>query len=892
MSLASSRRSSRSSSGRKSREFGSAEIFSRQSSNSANESSGSEFGLFRGRSGSDSAEASGGGSRQSTYLPVLHADLLKFKSSKENVADNQLQPADQHVGMIQSMLNSAMPLQLAQSRAGSSTGMVSVNSFPTSASPVVRPVRTPTGNLLFPTISTARPPIVIGETAHVNRIQRGNHTYVAAENALAEGTKRLWKSDRDVWLLKDWELALSRVNGQQQKGRGRRRDGTRSADLLSRGEPVGLTTHTSARRKSLNVSPAYPDEGHSGASHHTTMAPGSPGMSPQRASILSRPPSALPRLSLTSRPPSGALRPSVGLRPPSGQSRLSTASRPSTAARPSSGRTSVVSPLRTITPSNLLRDENNEDAEDVVSRPYSAPQGVPSFSTVHGAHMSMVGNSVPIELGAAQPGSPRVMFRSTLVVTRGGGSPAPRLSTAPPATPNTWHEGSQPNVKRHDGAQPEIARQPSAQTVVNHGPGSLANALTDTTVPSDSFAFKTDHDMQFDLQEAANFMRVLQKESRVRFVSLENDPHHIATEGAPSNNASREGSRRSRRKESETVQVTLLEPDVPQIIPPPAPSKPPTVVAYPTASSVPKLPHTLLDSDDENDESEIALQGEILPVNDGKPLEEPEQLEIQQHEPQIEMIPVWEPVEISLPSGPDPVDEIIDERAPNTPPPEFPPGFFYDPSPDHTSPSSLVPDTSRPDTAGTFQLQRSADLTPEPELAELVAPVAPISKVKVRKVKVHKVEVPLGPLPIKNNWNLRERDFARAHGGIAVGALSNYVYGLQYQRGLAERHTQSALINTQVRVHQQLGRLMLNERRQAVSRGTDVGCLWSAPGTGGAACRCEVSGCKKNRVHSCRNQIRSRSGRIRSARSRGSADRRKSGGGTGKVGPEPVIIGR
>ncbi|KAJ3017516.1 hypothetical protein HKX48_003512 [Thoreauomyces humboldtii] len=124
-------------------------------------------------------------------------------------------------------------------------------------------------------------------------------------------------------------------------------------------------------------------------------------------------------------------------------------------------------------------------------------------------------------------------------------------------------------------------------------------------------------------------------------------------------------------------------------------------------------------------------------------------------------------------------------------------------------------------------------LVEEPAI-ESVMEVVPVPIIEEREVAPSLPIPPLSgdefesePLPYKESWNLKERDFARAHGGMATGVLEKYVNTLHAQhtaRTLAYEH---GIINNQVRADAQLGKMARRERREAISSGLDAH-FWGA----------------------------------------------------------------
>ncbi|KAJ3172996.1 hypothetical protein HDU88_004455 [Geranomyces variabilis] len=105
------------------------------------------------------------------------------------------------------------------------------------------------------------------------------------------------------------------------------------------------------------------------------------------------------------------------------------------------------------------------------------------------------------------------------------------------------------------------------------------------------------------------------------------------------------------------------------------------------------------------------------------------------------------------------------------------------------------------------------------------------------------------PLPVKWDWNIKERDLVRAHGCIATSVLEKYVNAVHSQTTLARELGANRISVYRVRSEAHLGRIAREERAMNVSRGTLLH-LYTVPGTAGAARRCEAGdSCWKSQLY-------------------------------------------
>ncbi|KNC97891.1 uncharacterized protein SPPG_06882 [Spizellomyces punctatus DAOM BR117] len=315
--------------------------------------------------------------------------------------------------------------------------------------------------------------------------------------------------------------------------------------------------------------------------------------------------------------------------------------------------------------------------------------------------------------GTSRPTSARGMDTSQVDMTIVGGTP-PLVATSPSPSPRRSITSPQSHMLGNQQVQPRT----QSVFFFNNDPdvgsntfaASYANLVSDDNVTdSGSFFFKADRDMQFDLQEATTFMRVLQKESRVRFVALDNDTARVngseqgeRTGGrvgsAPRDGSARALSRRARKKDIQSMEFNeipaQLESSKPDV------TTDDVVMDEREPSPLPPLsiaPEPPLDPEPEQ-EPEMIIQEieQTVEVAETTPIPQSESSTVDEmptREP-TPPLPAPEPEQ-----EPAPVISVPEEHPPTPQPPEdFTPGYFFMGEPS-SIPSSVRPDFSRPVTA-------------------------------------------------------------------------------------------------------------------------------------------------------------------------------------------------
>ncbi|KAI8921130.1 hypothetical protein DFJ77DRAFT_448711, partial [Powellomyces hirtus] len=314
-----------------------------------------------------------------------------------------------------------------------------------------------------------------------------------------------------------------------------------------------------------------------------------------------------------------------------------------------------------------------------------------------------------------------------------------------------------------------------------------------------AFFFKNDHDMQFHLQEAKTFLHE-QKENKVRF-SNGQDPTQSSDQ-----TSLRTQSRRGKAKE--VVVARIEEPAIQQ------PSE--SEVLVPLVSD---NPEEFVEEQHPFRDEPVMVQFELEPTRDPTPEPTPEPPMDERMEPKM----LWdtEPAVESVPAS---------------------------------SQQSLPMTPSRPSTSGASRLNDRIDEFPatvEPyiePLATLPEIAVPSQGIRVVPRKTAALPGDVEPIIIKDNWNLRERELLRAHGCIATSVLEKYVNALHTQTAFNEMLVQNKILCYKTRNEDLIGKMARKQRRDNISQGKNLH-LWTAPGTGGAAKRCEAGSCWKNRVY-------------------------------------------
>ncbi|KAJ3189341.1 hypothetical protein HDU85_002970 [Gaertneriomyces sp. JEL0708] len=356
------------------------------------------------------------------------------------------------------------------------------------------------------------------------------------------------------------------------------------------------------------------------------------------------------------------------------------------------------------------------------------------------------------------------------------------VGTVPPMLVNMRAASHQPYTVQSGSATEATKRLSSVRRPSLFAEPSLTSFFSYDEGPSDDTAsfFKFDKDLQFDLQEARNFMKTLQKESKVRFEALEGDAE-IADRASTANRASARQDQQSRRRGTPRKVEEPPPPDIAEVTPTPQQQM--------SESKIPE-PHAL-ESDEVSDLQAVAP----TPATPEKAQAPSRPATPPSVELQLEPAPIIASEPEPAPEQPEPQYETVPEPIPepHLEPLINPPPSVADESNPTPAPSSVVFEYSRPVTA-----------------AEEQVPPPPM-----RALKVHS---PLPPPPapsaliLKPEWTVPEQRFVRAIATVSVGSLLRYVNHLKYQEQLDIIQARKYQTHDMRRSEERLGKFAIRER--------------------------------------------------------------------------------
>ncbi|KAJ3036143.1 hypothetical protein HDV00_003055 [Rhizophlyctis rosea] len=350
-----------------------------------------------------------------------------------------------------------------------------------------------------------------------------------------------------------------------------------------------------------------------------------------------------------------------------------------------------------------------------------------------------------------------------------------------------------------------------------------------TTSYAPTFNFKNDQNLQFEMQEARTFMRVLQREGNVKFMALANDESGrsslVSPAGPPVAPVNKPSRRNVRGLAAEALKATpVVTPPPPPPPPPKSPTPPPTpppadleaIAEPPTELIIEPGPVPLATEETQKEVQEAELQPEPAPSEAPDAVTEtpePSPLDIPEETLEAVITPEEQIPVVVIEATPE-VEPIQEQSEAHT---DFEPGFFFNEEVE-PEPSSIALGLSRPSTSFTAQER------PVP---------SPVAFVKVTKEHPRLEPELYDATLMMKRWNRRQQTFLQQLNGNSLTALSNYSLSQKLYDRRAETIDNKYANVGRARILEKLGKLALEERRRQLVRTASAApwrdAVWSAP---------------------------------------------------------------